>query len=127
MNLRVLIVDDCEDMLVTSAALLRTLGCETQTCPDARACIAQAWEFLPHVILLDLAMPFQDGYSVAQQIRAAHLHSELIAVTGYSDQATRLRCREAGFDGFLVKPTPLEDLRRLIGKVQRGLEVKALA
>jgi len=126
MNPRVLIVDDCEDTLVTSAALLRMLDCETHTCPDANACIALAWDFLPHLILLDLAMPFQDGYSVARQIRAAHLQSELIAVTGFCDQATRLRCHEAGFDGFLVKPTPMEDLRRLISKVRCRLEASAL-
>jgi len=126
MDPRVLIVDDCEDMLVTSAALLRTLGCETQTCPDASACIAMAWEFLPHLILLDLAMPFHDGYKVAQEIRAAHLQSELIAVTGFGDQATRQRCQDAGFDGFLLKPAPMEDLRRLISKVRRRLEANAL-
>jgi CheY-like chemotaxis protein len=60
-----------------------------------------------------------DGYELARRFR--DLYGErvhLVALTGYSEDRDRLR--EAGFDGHLLKPTSLDQLLGLIGRLERG-------
>ena len=47
-----------------------------------------------------------DGYEFAERLRQLEHAPKvtLIAVTGYADEAHRLRCQQAGFDYYLVKP-----------------------
>jgi CheY-like chemotaxis protein len=65
-----------------------------------------AARFYPDVVLLDLGMPRMDGYEACRRIRAQPrgAHMALIAVTGWGNEADRIRTKEAGFDLHLVKP-----------------------
>jgi CheY-like chemotaxis protein len=67
------------------------------------------------VILLDMQMPELDGYTAAQQIRAAGYAAPIIALTAHSLQDERERCIAAGCDDYATKPIPRDELRRLIG------------
>src|SRR5207253_4146652 len=57
----------------------------------------------PDLILLDLQIPYEDGYEVLRQIRAREALEDVavIAVTANVMAADIERCREAGFDGFI--------------------------
>ncbi|MBA3455760.1 MAG: response regulator, partial [Deltaproteobacteria bacterium] len=63
--------------------------------------------FHPQVALLDIGLPVMDGYEVARQLRTLELGGgriRLIAVTGYGQDADRVRTTEAGFDAHVIKP-----------------------
>jgi CheY-like chemotaxis protein len=117
MSPRILVVDDHRDCLDTLTALLSKLGCDVCGCSNGIDCLRSAIEFKPHCIILDLAMPDCDGFEVARQLRDSGLRLELVVLTGYGDDATRAKCREAGFDRFLLKPATLDQLRDLIAEV----------
>lgn len=73
-----------------------------------------------HVILLDLQIPREDGYTVLQKIRQHPTlqNTRVIAVTANVMPQDVERCRSAGFDGFIGKPT---DPRRLPEQLNRIL------
>lgn len=112
---RVLVVDDYADDLRMFCLMLETWGCDVRACSNPTDGLRLAQEFLPQLIMLDLAMPQVSGLELASQLRDAGLPRFLLAArTGFADAEHRRRCLEAGFDEFLVKPEPLDQLQSLI-------------
>jgi len=108
---RVLVVEDNADGRDVLRALLELLGHDVEVAVDGREGVSKALVFRPDIVLLDIGLPYLDGYQVARRLRAAFGEQIiLIAQTGYGQPQDRLRSREAGFDAHLVKPIQLEDL-----------------
>jgi CheY-like chemotaxis protein len=91
-----------------SAIVLRAAGHDVRVAHDGPSAVKIATAFQPEVIFLDVGMPGQDGYETATELREKpQLEGVLlVAVTGYGRETDRERAREAGFDEFLIKPTP---------------------
>ena len=105
---RILVVDDDLDGAETLAILLRVGGHEVQVAHDGPSTLKVAAAFLPDVVFLDLGMPGMDGFETARHLRkiVGLDTAVLVALTGYGREEDRQRAVEAGFDHFLVKPTP---------------------
>lgn len=103
---RILIVDDNREAARTLGLLLQMEGYEVRCIYDGETGVAIAGDFTPHAVLLDLGMPYPDGYEVARRIRNLENCSStlLIAMTGYGRSDDFRRTKEAGFDAHLVKP-----------------------
>jgi CheY-like chemotaxis protein len=116
---RVLVVDDNRDGGETLAVILRFWGHEVRVCEDGPGALAEAADFRPEVVLLDIGLPGMDGYEVARRLRERFGPGamRLIALTGYGNDTDRRRSLEVGFDEHLTKPAELGELRRLLGSV----------
>ncbi|MEZ5653684.1 MAG: PAS domain S-box protein [Burkholderiaceae bacterium] len=114
---RILIVDDNEDAADALAALLELDGHAVHAAYSGRAALSLIDEHEPEIVLLDIGMPGMDGYEVARRIREQHPGStiRLIALSGYGQEADKVRAISAGFDAYLVKPFVAEQLVRLLG------------
>jgi CheY-like chemotaxis protein len=110
---RMLIVDDNHDSARSMSTIQRLRGHETRTAFSGPDALIAAAEFIPEVVLLDIGLPGMDGNEVARRLRAmpALAGVFLIAMTGYGTDDDRAAGKEAGFDGYLVKPVDLEILR----------------
>jgi CheY-like chemotaxis protein len=110
--MRVLLVDDHLDSLISVGRLLRVLGYEVCAEQDGLTAISSAVKFRPHVALIDLTLPGMDGCAVARRLRAldATRDTRLIAMTGWATQESQTRTRDAGFDLHLVKPLSINAL-----------------
>ena len=64
-----MMVEDDDDTRETYAAMLAELGAEVRTAPSAAAGFLAVEEFRPQVILSDIAMPGEDGFSFIQRVR----------------------------------------------------------
>ncbi|HJU09925.1 MAG TPA: ATP-binding protein, partial [Candidatus Binataceae bacterium] len=117
---RVLIVDDNRDAADSLAMLLALDHHEVETVYSASDAIDAAASFHPDVVLLDIGLPQINGYEVARRMRQiTELSStRLIALTGYGQADDKRRAQEAGFDGHLIKPVPLDELKRVLTNVQ---------
>jgi CheY-like chemotaxis protein len=117
---RILVVDDNADGANSLALLLRVTGHEVCIAHDGPAALESASAFHPEIVLLDIGLPGMNGYEVAEQIRhEPELGSPLlIALTGYGQDADRLRSREAGFNHHLVKPVDPEALLALFDSLK---------
>jgi two-component system CheB/CheR fusion protein len=114
--LRVLVVDDCEDMCASTAALLKLWGHDTRVAKDGAAALECAMIFRPDVVLLDLSMPGMDGHEVARHLRRQMVSAQplLISLSGYGGADQSRRALEAGCDLHMIKPAEPEELRRLL-------------
>jgi len=113
---RVLVVDDYRDAAEALQLLLDADGFECRATSDPHAACANAREWQPFAVLLDIAMPGLDGLELARRLRAdpQTAHMLLIACTGYASSEDRARARQAGFDAHCAKPlTPQLILRVL--------------
>lgn len=108
MATRVLIVDDCQDLADSGAALLRAAGFTVEVAYQGLDAIARAASFRPEVVLLDLFIPRMNGLDVARQLREK-LGSAvvLVACSGWDGPAALRAVTEAGFDEFASKPANL--------------------
>ena len=115
---RVLVVDDNRDAVESLALFLQLSGHVVQTAYDGMEALAAAEAFQPEIVLLDIGMPKLNGYEVCQRIRAQAWGKTImiVAQTGWGQEEDKLRTREAGFDGHLVKPVDPLKLIQLIAE-----------
>jgi CheY-like chemotaxis protein len=113
---RVLIVDDNNDAAATMEILLRSLGHETRVVHTGIEALDVAPEFKPDVVLLDIGLPGLDGYEVARRLRELKTGRsfQIVAVTGWGQEADKRKSEEAGFDVHLVKPVAVADLEKAL-------------
>jgi DNA-binding response OmpR family regulator len=104
--MRVLVVDDDRDMVLSLITLLRTEAYEARGLYQAMDIVQQVREFDPEVVILDIAMPGMTGWEAAQAIRAAISKKiVLVGMSGeYTSGADRSVSRQRGFDLYLMKP-----------------------
>jgi PAS domain S-box-containing protein len=116
---RVLVVDDNQDAAESVALLLELWGHDVRITYDGWSALAEAPDFLPEFILLDIGLPGLDGYEVARRLRSDPRldRTVLIAMTGYGQEQDRLLALEAGFSHHLVKPVDPAVLRELLAQI----------
>jgi DNA-binding response OmpR family regulator len=119
--LRILVVDDDPAMVGAITALVGTEGHQVITAYDGLTAVRRFREEAPDLVLLDLAMPGPDGFSVAGQIRAAG-SAPILVVSGESGEPAKVRALEIGADDYLVKPFGKAELLARIAAVMRRVE-----
>jgi len=117
--LRIMVVDDNVDTVLSFSMLLKVSGHEVRTAHDGPTAIQIASEYLPDVILLDIGLPGLNGYEVAKQVRKLPALDGvvLVALTGYGQESDRQASMAAGFNHHLIKPARLEQVRKILASV----------
>lgn len=117
-RLRVLVVDDEPDAVTTLCALLRHEGYEARGHASAEAAIAALHDFMPDVVISDIAMPNINGWELARTIRQKMgKHPLLIALTAkFKQSSAKVLAQISGFDHYVTKPADPELLLELIQK-----------
>jgi CheY-like chemotaxis protein len=120
----VLVVDDNEDTRYVLGTMLEAYGARvTKAASVAEARMALAQE-LPDVLITDLAMPEEDGFTLLDFCRHhadARLQAlPMLALTGYGGQLAQDRVLAAGFDAYLVKPVEPLDVGRVVQELSRA-------
>jgi PAS domain S-box-containing protein len=124
---KVFVIDDDPDARETLAFVLREAGAIVQVFETGRELAARVGETLatphrPDILLLDLAMPEEDGFAVLARVRAteaaagfvAERATPALAVSAFTE-FDRARLSEDGFLGLVAKPVDRERLVRAIG------------
>lgn len=114
---KILIVED--DMTIASSVkeYLRTWGMETEVITDFEKVIANFIAFDPQLVLMDITLPFFNGYHWCQEIRKIS-KVPIIFLSSMSDNMNIVMAINMGGDDFITKPF---DLTVLAAKVQAML------
>ncbi len=118
-SLRILVVDDDPAMVGAITALVGTEGHQVVTAYDGLTAVRRWREDSPDLVLLDLAMPGPDGFSVARQLRAEGAEIPIIVVSGERAEAAKVRALDLGADDYLVKPFGKQELLARIRAAMR--------
>jgi signal transduction histidine kinase/ActR/RegA family two-component response regulator len=127
-GLRVLVVEDEPDARELIGYVLESCGIEVRLAGSVAAALTELAVFTPHVIISDIGMPDEDGYSLIRSIRtspvADHKDIPAIALTAFARNEDRTRALVAGFNVHMSKPVEPSALVRavvdLAGNVKRG-------
>lgn len=123
LGLRVVVIDDNRDSADSLAMLLQLKGHDVRIAYHGKEGIDVIRHFPPELILLDLALPDVDGYSVLRTLRSQRLigrATTVVAMTGFGQESDKERSAQAGFDVHLVKPVDFEELDRLLVRIAGG-------
>lgn len=112
-GLRVLVVDnniDCCDLI---KVLLQTYGVLVRTAFLAQQALEIFRQWQPDVVVSDIALPYEDGYTLIQQLRTKAGEQGkavlAIAVTGYTDEKMLQHALNIGFDMWFIKPIDFDE------------------
>lgn len=120
-DVTVLVVEDNVSNFVLIARMLGYMGihCEWKTSGYE---VVEYADTLPRLdlILMDIRLPYEDGYSALRKIRSSSALKEtlVVAVTAEASLDQIAKARQAGFDGFLGKPL---DMDRFPDQIRRIL------
>lgn len=107
-GIHVLIVDDEEDTRDMLAVVLSECGAKVTTAFSARDALAKIADAQPDVIISDIGMPNEDGYSLIEQIRVLPPERggaiPAVALTAYARPEDRVRALRSGFQMHVPKP-----------------------
>src|SRR4026207_1676291 len=130
--LRILVVDDDPAMVGAITALVGTEGHQVITAYDGLTAVKRFREEHPDLVLLDLAMPGPDGFSVAGQMRAVGQApilgvaggggAAVLVVCGESGEAAKVRALGIGADDYLTKPFGKAELLARIAAIMRRVD-----
>lgn len=120
-KVRVLVVEDHQDLCEATMTILAEMGCEAQGVARGQEVKSLLYSFAPDLIVLDLNLPDGDGLSVARDARLICPDIGIVMVTGRSDLREKLAGFDSGADAYLVKPVAPEELSAAIKALSRRL------
>jgi PAS domain S-box-containing protein len=124
-GLHILVVDDEIDARDLVALTLKSRGALVNQASSAAEALDSLGRNKFDLLISDIGMPNEDGYVLVQKLRASernHTQPRLpaIALTAYGSGSDRVQALAAGYDAHLMKPVPLSDLVRAVGKVAQS-------
>ena len=111
---KMLIVEDDPTIADEVAAQIAPWGIEAKKADDLRNVMQVFAEFQPHIVLLDISLPFFNGYHWCEQIRAVS-KVPVIFISSASDNMNIVMAMNLGADDFVSKPF---DMNVLTAKVR---------
>jgi DNA-binding response OmpR family regulator len=109
---RIMVVDDNPDVLRLVDEALTGAGYNVIGAPDARSALRDGALSLPDLVLLDIGLPDEDGFTVYSRLREKPiaLDCPIIFLTALGDIDSRLHGFEQGAVDYIVKPFHIKEL-----------------
>jgi len=111
------VLDDEPDITQMLAGYLRAQGYRVTRLNDGRSLMHTMQTDPPVLVLLDLGLPGEDGFTIARQLRE-HWQCGLVIVSGRGDSVDKVVGLEIGADDYVTKPV---DLRELLARIKAVL------
>ena len=127
-GIKVLVVDDEHDSRELLTMILTRCGSDVR-CSDSAANAFEAFnEWQPDLLVSDIGMPNEDGYSLIQRVRSLDSNHArqvpAVALTAYATDEDRLQALSAGFQMHVPKPIEPESFVTSLASVLAGEEPK---
>ncbi len=121
---QVLVVEDNVPNFVLIARMLAFMGVQRCEWKTSGWQVVQFADTLPHIdlILMDIRLPYEDGYQALQKVRASNRLKDtlVVAVTAEASEEQMAKAKASGFDGFLGKPLDPDRFPEQIKRILSG-------
>ncbi|MBI3948951.1 MAG: response regulator [Acidobacteria bacterium] len=108
--MRILVVDDEENVCKTIALMLTRMGHTCETASGGEEALKMVGEASFNAVLTDLGMPGMNGLEVAERIKRIAPEVRIILVTGWPIQLSLEQLNQCGIERVVDKPIKLKDL-----------------
>lgn len=115
-GLRLLLVEDDDDIREAMVELLRIAGAEVSEADDGEVALAKVAGAVFDAVLMDIRMPRLDGLAATRALRARGVTLPIVVLTADAVDERRVESLAAGGTAWISKPV---DLRKLIGLLDR--------
>jgi len=109
-RLRVLVVDDEPGIVDVVSTALRHHGFDVTCAGTGTQALAQAHEWRPHAIVLDVMLPDMEGFEVARRLSAQRAGIPILFLSARDHTSDKVRGLTTGGDDYVTKPFSLEEL-----------------
>ena len=116
-KLKILVVDDDENIREVLSDLLLLEGHEILLAEDGEQALLIFEEILPDVVITDLGMPGISGWEVARRIKSIDPSKKVIVISGWGATLQKDQLEENYVDQVLAKPFHLEQVKKIIVEV----------
>ena len=123
-KMRILLCEDDENLGMLLREYLQAKGYDTELCPDGEAGYKSFLKNKYDLCVLDVMMPKKDGFTMAQEIRAANTEIPIIFLTAKTLKEDILEGFKIGADDYLTKPFSMEELTFRIEAILRRVKGK---
>ncbi len=117
-GLRVLVVDDEFDARVLLTTMLERSGAQVLAVGSAREVLESLETWKPDVLIADIGMPVEDGYTLIRKVRALPRErggqTPALALTAYARTEDRIRALSEGYQMHLAKPVDRVELATVV-------------
>jgi EAL domain-containing protein (putative c-di-GMP-specific phosphodiesterase class I)/CheY-like chemotaxis protein len=119
-RLRILVIDDDEDLTASVSAVLETAGYQVCAAGDGEHGLELAFTQHPHLILLDVTMPGMDGHQVCRELQFGYTKDiPVVFLTARAELAHMVEANRSGASAYVTKPFRAEQLLQTIRDVLR--------
>jgi DNA-binding response OmpR family regulator len=126
---RILVVDDEQDLTWALERSLRDEGHEVLTAHNGGHALDLAQRFFPEMVILDVVMPGMDGLEVCRRLRRdpALTSVPVLFLTVRDRVSDRLKAWEEGCDAYLAKPFDMRELKAHVRALARRAQTSSQA
>lgn len=118
--MRVLVVDDTEEIRAVVEELLLFLGHHVRSAVNGREALAMLECYAPDIVVTDRRMPGMSGEELIRHIKASKPHLPIVLMTGDDLSLTeRSAIAAAGANTILTKPFSKEELEIILDEIVR--------
>ena len=121
--MKILIVDDEKNIVDILTYNLEKEGYEVEAAYDGRAGLEAARTCAPDLILLDVMLPYMDGFEVCSEIRKTDRLTPIIMLTAREEERDKVYGLELGADDYITKPF---SVRELLARVKTNVRRRAV-
>jgi two-component system response regulator PhoP len=117
--MRILLVEDDEDLQASLADILRDAGYAVDVSGDGVEGLFFAEEYALDLAIIDLGLPGMSGLDLIRKLRAQERRFPVLILTARSEWQDKVEGLEAGADDYLTKPFHPEELKARVGALIR--------
>ncbi|MGA3060418.1 MAG: response regulator [Candidatus Bathyarchaeia archaeon] len=120
-NVKILIVDDDENIRKTMKTILEDEGYVVDLAATGNEAVEMTWKTAYNIALLDIRLPDMEGVELLKLIKDNVPRTRKIMVTGYPSMQNAISALNKNADAYLVKPV---DIAKLLDKVKEQLQLQ---
>jgi len=112
----------CEDSHITRHYLVAGLGLagfQAEGVEDGFALDRLLARWSPDIVILDIELPGEDGFTIASRLRRTHPQMGVIMLTARGQLDDRIKGLDSGADAYFAKPVEIRELTAVIGSLHR--------
>jgi DNA-binding NtrC family response regulator len=113
-TLKVLLVDDEEDLVRTMAERMEMRDLGSDVAFDGQQALKMVEDEMPDVMVLDLRMPGLDGLEVLRRVKGAYPQIAVVIMTGHGSDKDEKEARRLGAFDYLRKPVDISHLMEVV-------------
>jgi two-component system response regulator VanR len=118
MDIKILLVEDDENICTTVKTFLVDTGYRVEACLDGNEALAKFYDNTYQLVILDIMLPGMNGYELLKEFRKLN-NTPILMMTALSDDDNQIRAFDAEADDYVTKPFKIQLLLKRVEALLR--------